>query len=326
MFGGGASSVDVLGVEHQELQTAGSRAPLPLRILFALGDFARRKPLGAAGGVLLVLLILVAIFGDVIAPYDPIQTHPAIRLTGPSLAHPFGADELGRDVLSRVISGTRPSIYTSVIVVALSGILGLLIGVASAYRGGVVDLMIQRCVDALMAFPGLILAMALLAVFSSGIHLGWATIPVVWKSIPVMVVITLVVLFIPTNSRVARAATFNVKFSQYVEAARAVGARPWRIILTHLVPNVLAPMIVITTAQLGGVILIEASLSFLGLGLPPPHPSLGGMLQGSGRQYMEQAPWLALFPGLAISASVLGVNLLGDAVRDVSDPRLRGSR
>lgn len=270
-----------------------------------------------------MLMIVMALGADWIAPYDPFRVETAIKLTGPSLEHPFGTDPLGRDVLSRVIHGARPSLYTGVIVVALGTFFGMLLGVTSAYYGGTFDLLIQRVVDAIMAFPGLIFALALVSIFSSGIHIWIIDLPLVWHQIPVVIVVVLTFLMIPTSSRIARGASLAIMNAQYVEAAQAIGCGPYRTMLRHVVPNIMASIIVVATVQLGAVILIEASLSFLGLGTLPPNPSWGGMLQGSGRSFFESAPWLAIFPGLAISLAVMGFNLFGDAMRDVLDPRLR---
>jgi peptide/nickel transport system permease protein len=295
------------------------------RIGRTIWDFARTKPLGAAGAAILLVMVIMAVGADLIVPYDPLAPQPRNQLAAPSLEHPFGTDNLGRDLLSRIIYGARPSLYTGLLVVFVSSALGMVLGITSAYLGGTFDLVVQRLVDGLMAFPGLILAMALLSVFSSGIHIWKIDLPLVWHSIPIMLVMTLIVLYVPSMSRVIRSATFGIMHMPYVEAARAIGVSSPRIILRHLLPNTMAPAIVIASAQLGGVILIEASLSFLGLGLPPPHPSWGSMLQGNGRRFMETAPWLAIFPGLAISLGVLAFNLFGDALRDVLDPRLRGT-
>ena len=287
--------------------------------------FCRHKPLGAAGGLLLLLLVVLALGAGVLSPQDPLTPAPLDRLGAPSLAHPFGTDHIGRDMLSRIIHGARPSLYTGLLVVTISSVIGLVIGVSSGYLGGRFDLIVQRLVDGLMAIPRLVFAMAMLTVFSSGIQVWKVDLPLVWKTIPLAVVVALSVLLAPTTVRVLRATTLSLTASPWVEAAQSTGASSLRIIFRHLAPNVMAPLIVIASAQLGSIILIEASLSFLGLGLPPPHPSWGGMLQSSGRQYMQAAPWLAIFPGLAISLGVLGFNLFGDALRDVLDPRLRGT-
>lgn len=287
--------------------------------------FAQQKPLGAAGAIVLVLMVILAVGADWIAPYDPIKTDTTVALDGPSLDHPFGTDQLGRDVFSRIIHGARTSLYTGLMVVAAASIIGMILGAASAYIGGYFDLVVQRFVDALLAFPGIVFALAFLTIFSSGLHVWIIDLPAVWQSTPLMIVIALTIIFIPGSSRIVRGATFAIINSQYVEAARAVGCTTPRIILRHLIPNIFPVVIVIASVQLGNVILIESSLSFLGLGLPPPNPSWGNMLQASGRQFMEIAPWLAIFPGIAISLAVLAFNLFGDALRDVLDPRLRGS-
>ncbi len=291
-----------------------------------LRTFARTKPLGAAGALVLVTMIVMALGADLIAPYDPLAIDTPIRLSAPSWDHFFGTDQLGRDLLSRIIHATRPSLYTGLIVVTATAFLGTVFGVTSAYFGGPYDLLLQRVVDAFQALPGLIFAMALVSLFSSGIHIWIISLPVVWHTIPLVIVAVLIILMTPSTIRVVRAATFGVLNNPYVDAANVIGCTRVRIIGRHLVPNIMAPIIVVASVQLGVVILIEASLSFLGLGLPPPHPSWGGMLQGDGRNYMTTAPWLAIFPGLAITSAVLAFNLFGDGVRDVLDPRMRGTR
>lgn len=287
--------------------------------------FARSKPLGAAGAIVLVLMVIMAVGADWIAPYDPVKPDTTVALNGPSLDHPMGTDQLGRDVFSRVVHGAKTSLYTGLMVVVAASLLGMVLGATSAYMGGYFDLIVQRFVDALLAFPGIVFSLTFLTIFSSGMHIGPIDIPAVWQSTPLMIVISLTIVFIPSSSRIVRGATFAIINSQYVDAARATGAPTPRIIVRHIIPNIFPVVIVIASVQLGNVILIESSLSFLGLGLPPPHPSWGGMLQASGRQFMEIAPWLAIFPGIAISLAVLAFNLFGDALRDVLDPRLRGS-
>lgn len=288
-------------------------------------NFARRKPLGAIGAAVLLLMLFTALAAPYVAPYDPIRPNPVDRLQGPSLDHFMGTDHLGRDVFSRVVYGARPSLYTGLLVVAITATIGLVLGVTSAYLGGLFDLIIQRFIDALIALPGIILAMALLSVFSSGLHIGPVHLPLVWHSIPLMVSAALCVILVPTTARVTRSATLSIAFSPYIEAAQSIGCSKTRIIGRHLIPNVLAPLIIVCSAQLGAIILVEASLSFLGLGLPPPNPSWGGMLQSEGRDYMRVAPWLAIYPGLAITIAVLAFNVFGDALRDVLDPRLRSA-
>ncbi len=299
------------------------RRALPSLVIRSVWRFARTNPLGAFGGAVLIFMVVLALGADWIAPHDPLGVDPPNQLTGPSLTHPFGTDNLGRDQLSRVIHGARPSLYTGLITIFTGSLLGMLLGVISAYIGGIFDLLVQRIVDALLAFPGLILAMALIAVFSSGIHIWFIDMPLVWHSIPVIVVVVLSFLMIPSTARIVRGAALGIVNLQYVEAARVLGASPVRLVLQHIVPNVFPVVIVIATVSLGYVVLIEASLGFLGLGTPPPNPSWGGMFSGIGRQYFETAPWLAIFPGVAISLAVLGFNLFGDAMRDVLDPRLR---
>jgi peptide/nickel transport system permease protein len=210
-------------------------------------------------------------------------------------------------------------------VVSVVAVFALLLGVTSAYLGGLFDLTIQRIVDAFIAFPSVLFSLTFLTIFRGGIPLGPIEIPPVKWSTPLMIVIALIIVQTPLSSRIIRGGTFGIINTPYVEAAKIIGASTPRIILRHLAPNVFPVVIVIASVQLGSIILIESALSFLGLGLPPPHPSWGGMLQGNGRQYMEIAPGLAIWPGVAISLAVLAFNLFGDALRDILDPRLRGA-
>jgi peptide/nickel transport system permease protein len=285
----------------------------------ALTRFATHKPLGAAGAVVLTGLFLIAIFATSIAPYPENAVFVGPALEGPSNTHWFGTDNLGRDLLSRVLVGARPSLYTGLLVVTVGVTLGTLLGVTSAYAGGVFDIGVQRIVDGFMALPGLVLALAVVAVIPA--NESWSRI----GGVHMPVAIALVVGSIPGTSRLIRSTALSLKQSAFVEAARTVGAGPGRIILRHIVPNVFAPAIVVASVQLGGVILAEASLSFLGLGAPPPDPTWGRTMSQEGRQFLEVAPWLAIFPGVAISLVVLAFNLLGDALRDVLDPRMRGT-
>lgn len=278
--------------------------------------FARTQPLGAGGAAILVVMVLLAVFANQLVPHDPLATKSAERLQGPSLSHLAGTDNLGRDVFSRVVWAARPSLFTGLIVVAFTASVGLVLGVVSAYVGGVFDLLFQRLIDAMQAFPGLVFAMAVVSALGNQIR---------WD-VPWSVVIALGLTFLPGTSRVIRGAALSTKNNVYVESARAVGASRTRIVFRHIAPNVMAPVIVVASVQLGAVILAESSLSFLGLGVAPPTPSWGGMLSTSGRRFFEVAPWLAIFPGIAISLAVLAFNLLGDSVQDVMDPRLRGSR
>jgi peptide/nickel transport system permease protein len=291
-------------------QPAAHRRSRLRRVLFALGRFARRKPLGAFGGAIVIAMMLMAVFAERIAPYGYDETIRGARMKAPGAAHWLGTDNLSRDIWSRVVYGARVSITVGFLTVGLAVLLATAIGVSSAYFGGALDLVIQRVVDAWLSFPYLIIILSVMAVLGPGLA---------------NVVVSLAVLIAATNSRVIRSATLGVLQHTYVEAARAMGCGHVRIILRHLLPNVAATIIILVTLGLGAVILAESALSFLGYGVPPPHPTWGGMLAGSGRTYMFRAPWMAVWPGVAISLAVFGFNMLGDALRDVLDPRLRGS-
>src|SRR6185503_190855 len=280
-----------------------------LNRLRTLWPTMRRKPLGAISAALIAVIVVPAIFADVLAPYDPLSARPEIRLAPPSWEHPFGTDDIGRDVLSRVIHGSRISLWVGLLAVGIGTIAGMIIGLVSGYCEGRTDLVLQRIMDGIQAIPGLVLALAIVSVLT--------------PNTPHAMIAT-AMLIIPGNSRIVRGAVLAAKQNRYVEAAQAIGCRHPRIILTHILPNVTAPILVIASIWLGNAILIEASLSFLGVGTQPPTPSWGLMLSSSGRAFMEQAPWLALFPGLAISLAVLGFNLFGDTLRDAWDPKLRG--
>ena len=275
----------------------------------ALWAVIRRKPLGAASAALIALIVLTAIFADVLAPYDPLAAQPEIRLSPPSWEHPFGTDDIGRDVFSRIIYGSRISLWVGLLAVGIGTVAGMIIGLLCGYCEGRTDLLLQRIMDGIQAIPGLVLALAIVSVLTP-------------NTTNAMLAIAMVI--IPGNSRIVRGAVLAAKQNRYVEAAHAIGCRHPRIILSHILPNVTAPILVVASIWLGNAILIEASLSFLGVGTQPPTPSWGLMLSSSGRAFMEQAPWLALFPGLAISLSVLGFNLFGDTLRDAWDPKLRG--
>jgi peptide/nickel transport system permease protein len=276
-----------------------------------LWRLVREKPLGAFGGMLVLVLMLCAIFAHWIAPYPYDETNVRQRLKPPGAQFYLGTDNLGRDVFSRIIYGARISVTVGFGAVTLSILLATLLGVASGYFGGKVDVFIQRVVDAAMAFPPLVLLLSIMAVLGPGL---------------LNIILVLGIIPSANRSRIIRSATLSAKENQYVEAARAVGASHLRIILCYVLPNIMAPIIVVATNALGAVILIEATLSFLGFGVPPPYPSWGEMLSGSGRSYMYKAPWMAVWPGVAISLAVFGFNMLGDALRDLLDPRLRGSQ
>src|SRR5438552_15224027 len=268
----------------------------------------KKKPLGAFSAMLLVVIVLMAIFADVLAPFDPIETRPEIRLSAPSRAHPFGTDDIGRDVLSRVIYGARISLWVGLLAVGIGTAAGMVIGLACGFWEGRVDMVLQRVMDAIQAIPGLVLALAIVAVL---------------KPSTTNAMLAIAVVIIPGNSRIVRGAVMSAKQNRYVEAAQALGCRQLHILLIHILPNVTAPILIIASIWLGNAILIEASLSFLGVGTQPPDPSWGLMLSSTGRAFMEQAPWLAIFPGLAISLAVFGFNLFGDTLRDAWDPKLR---
>jgi ABC-type dipeptide/oligopeptide/nickel transport system permease subunit len=274
----------------------------------ALWAAMKRKPLGAASAALLVVLVLSAVFADVLAPYDPLATQPEIRLAAPSRAHLFGTDDIGRDVLSRVIYGSRISLWVGLLAVGIGTVFGMIIGLLCGYCEGRVDLVMQRIMDAVQAIPGLVLALAIVSVL---------------KPNTTNAMLAIAVVIIPGNSRIVRGAVMSAKQNRYVEAAQAIGCRHPRIILSHILPNVTAPILIIASIWLGNAILIEATLSFLGLGTQPPTPSWGLMLSSTGRAFMEQAPWLAIFPGMAISLAVFAFNLFGDTLRDAWDPKLR---
>jgi peptide/nickel transport system permease protein len=271
--------------------------------------FATRHPLGAIGAVIMAVFVLVAVFADWIVAYSPLTTNAAMSLARPSTQHLLGADFMGRDIFSRIVYGARISLAVGIGSTTLGCVLGVILGLASGYIGGWVDLVSQRLVDILQALPLLVLALVMAA------SLG--------PSLP-NTIIAIAIPLIPYAARVVRANTLALREQPFVEAAKAVGMSELRIALRHVLPNTLAPLIVLATAQLGSAILTEASLSFLGLGIPEPYPSWGRMLSESAAEYVRTAPWLVVFPGLAISLVVFGTNLLGDALRDILDPRQRG--
>ena len=274
----------------------------------AAAVFARRRPLGALGALIVLLLILVAAFAPLIAPYDPLDTNFIAILRPPGPENLLGTDAFGRDLLSRLIYGARTALligFTSSIVGAT---LGMLLGTISAYFGGRTDLVLQRVLEIFLSFPIVVLAMAVVAVLGIGVQ---------------NVILAIIVPMVPQVARVIRASALSVREMPYVESARTVGAGDWRIIARHMLPNVLAPYLILLTAFLGQAILLEASLSFLGLGVAEPTAAWGLMLRGAGVQFAERAPWLAIAPGLAISITVFAFNVFGDALRDALDPRLQ---
>ena len=271
-------------------------------------DFGRRRTLGAAGAVVILLMMLAAALAGVIAPHDPYETSFLQQLKPPSGEHWLGTDAFGRDVLSRLIYGARTALKIGFGAAVTGASVGALLGVISAYFGGTIDLLLERLMDILISFPLLILALAVVTALGN-------------TDTNVIVAITLPI--IPRVARVIRASALSIRQMPYVEAARCLGASGRRIVLRHMLPNVMAPYLILVTAFLGQAMLSEAALSFLGLGVAEPTPAWGLMLRGASVQFVERAPWLAIAPGLAISLAVFAFNLVGDSLRDALDPRLR---
>ncbi len=280
---------------------------------FRLADFLIRllkeKPLGTFCGMIVLLLIFVAIFADALAPYPYKEMHLIDRLQGPSSQYLLGTDQAGRDLLSRLIIGARISVLVGLAATVLNVLIAVLIGGTSGFLGGKVDLAVQRFVDAWMAFPGLLLLLTIMSIVGKGL---------------LQIIVVLGVAGGISGSRVIRSAVIGIKENDYFLAAQAVGTPTSKILNHHVLPNIMAPVIIIFSINIGGVIMSLASLGFLGYGLPPTIPDWGGMLSREGRKYMEQAPWLALWPGLCLTIVVYSFNMFGDALRDLLDPRLRG--
>jgi peptide/nickel transport system permease protein len=300
-------------------ETTDSARLLPVRPLSPspVVTLLQRKPLGAIGGAIVVLLVLTAIFADQIAPYAYDVGQGIDRLQGPSLHHLLGTDNLGRDMFSRIVYGARISIAVGFGAVLIGTGLATLLGVVSGYFGGTFDLLFQRLIDIWIAFPALVLLISLVTILTTR-----DTDPVASIGI---VAVTLGVIVAASSSRVVRSAVISVRAMPYIEAARCVGCGHARIIARYVLPNVFPTVLILATVQLGGAILAETTVSFLGFGVKPPMPAWGSMLAGSGQAYFLVAPGLAIWPGLAISLAVFGFNMLGDALRDVLDPRLRGT-
>jgi peptide/nickel transport system permease protein len=273
-----------------------------------IGHFVRRYPLGAAGAIIMAFFVFGALFAGLITVHDPLQTDAPLSLARPSAAHWLGADFMGRDIYSRIVYGARISLAVGIGSTLLGCIFGIVIGLSSGYLGGWVDLLAQRLIDILQALPLLVLALVMAAALGPSLK---------------NTIIAIAIPLIPSVARVIRSNTLALRELPLVEAARAIGMSEFRIAVRHVLPNTLAPVIVLATAQLGAAILTEASLSFLGLGIPEPYPSWGRMLSESAAEYVRTAPWLVIFPGAAISLTVFGTNLLGDALRDILDPRQR---
>jgi peptide/nickel transport system permease protein len=271
-------------------------------------DFARQRPLGAIGAVIIVVMAALAATAGFLAPYDPLANDYGAMLSAPGAQHWLGTDAFGRDVLSRVIYGSRTALMVGFGASLIGASLGSLIGVGSAYFGGRTDLIVQRIMDVFFAFPVIILALVVVAVLGTGAG---------------NVILAIATPMVPRCARVVRSSALSVREMPYVDAARAAGFNHGRIILRHMLPNVMAPLLIMTTAFLGEAILLEASLSFIGLGVQEPTAAWGLMLRGAAVEFAESAPWMAIFPGLAISLAVFGFNLFGDSLRDALDPRLR---
>ncbi|MDP2919243.1 MAG: ABC transporter permease [Dehalococcoidia bacterium] len=269
----------------------------------------KQKPLGTVGGVIVLLLLLTGIFAELVAPFGYNDIYVGGRLEPPSARHFLGTDQIGRDLFSRIIFGARISMYVGIGASTIGVAMATLIGIISGFSGGRVDIVIQRIVDAWMCFPALFITLTIMAIVGPGV---------------VQIIVVLGILYGVGASRIVRSAVIAIKNNVYVEAAKAIGCTTPKTLVRHILPNVMAPIIILFTINMGAAILAEASISFLGFGIPPPTPSWGGMLSGEGRRYMLQATWMAIFPGIALSIVVYGINMLGDALRDLLDPRLRG--
>jgi peptide/nickel transport system permease protein len=271
----------------------------------------REKPLGAIGGGVFLLFLLCGLLADVLAPYSMNDTNLLVRLQSPSWEFPFGTDHLGRDVLSRVLIGAQLSMLVGFLAAGLATIISIVVGVLSGYFGGRVDMLIQRFVDAWMTFPDLLILIVVISILGPGMP---------------QIIIVLGFLYGIAGSRIVRGSVVSVKETMYTHAAQSMGASTWRILVRHILPNIMPVVIVLFTTRVGATILAEAGLSFLGLGVPPPSPTWGSMLSGTGRTYMYLGPWLALAPGLCLTIVVFAINVYGDALRDLIDPRMRGAR
>ncbi|MGA3005622.1 MAG: ABC transporter permease [Acetobacteraceae bacterium] len=270
--------------------------------------FCRRQPLGTFGLALVLIIAVTGIFAEILAPYNPTANDFGAMTEAPSINHWLGTDQFGRDLLSRIIYGARTALIVGLSSAFVGGTLGLVLGVGSAYFGGLIDMLMQRLFDIVMAFPLIIMALAIVSIFGTGVQ---------------NVIIAITIPLIPRCARVVRSAALVIREVPYVDAARACGFSAPRIILRHMVPNVMAPFLIMVTAFVGQAILAEASLSYLGLGVQEPVAAWGLMLQGGAEEYASTAPWIAIFPGVAIMLAVLGINLFGDALRDTLDPKLR---
>ncbi|GAA7767412.1 ABC transporter permease [Cupriavidus sp. SHE] len=299
-----AVSPSIVAAQAPPASRRRSRFPM-LRRLF------RDKPLGAAGAVICAIFLFCGVFAGWLAPYGVNEINMMARLQPPSWAHLFGTDNLGRDIFSRCLYGAQLSVVIGLSAATLATLVSLVLGILCGYLGGKLDLVVQRMVDAWMSFPDLIILIVVVSVLGPG---SW------------QIVCTLGLLLGIGGSRIVRGAVVSVRENMYVHAAQSIGASTSRILWRHILPNVLPPVIVLFTTRVGTAILAESGLSFLGLGVPPPAPTWGGMLSGDGRTFMFQGPWLALAPGICLTVVVYAINVYGDAMRDLLDPRLRGGR
>lgn len=290
--------------------------PVPYRIPKRRGPvltFIVQQPLGAIGLVAIVAMVLASVFAEVVAPYDPLEVNYAAILAAPSADYWFGTDAFGRDILSRVIYGARTALAVGVLSSLIGCSIGTLLGAASAYFGGTIDLVVQRFVDIMLAFPIIVLALVVVAALGKNVIAG----------IDVNLIIAISIPIIPKVARVARSSALSVRQMPYIDAARAAGFSHRRIVMRHMIPNIMAPVLILFTAFIAQAILLEASLSFLGLGVTEPTAAWGLMLSGNSADFYEQAPWVIIFPGLAISFAVFAFNLFGDSLRDWLDPKLK---
>lgn len=306
-----------------DLELAPTKAPRrPGGIADVVRRLIREKPLGLLGAIIVIVIALAAV-GASLVPYGPNELGAGTRLASPSLSHPLGTDNLGRDVFARVIYGARVSMWVGLLAVFTSVLLSVTIGTLSGYFGGWLDIILQRGVDAFIAFPGLIFLLSVITIFRDS-HAPGLPDEGIFSTQVILLIISIGILLGVGASRIIRSTVLTVKGLTYIEASRSVGCGHLRMIFVHVLPNVLPPVITLATLGFGTAILFEASLSFLGFGVPPNVPSWGGMLNREARAFMTQAPWLALGPGITLSLAVFGFNMLGDALRDLLDPRLRG--
>jgi len=273
-----------------------------------LWSLCRKQPLGTAGALVVIVMAFAATFANVLTPFDPELNSLEDMLTPPNAEYFMGTDEFGRDILTRILYGARTALFIGLTAAFLGATGGLVVGVASAYFGGIFDLIVQRIVDVFIAFPLIIMALAVVATLGPGVE---------------NVIVAITIPFIPQCARVVRSSALSIREIPYVDAARALGYGHARIILRHMAPNVMAPFLIMLTAFVGQAILLEAVLSYLGMGVQDPTPAWGLMLKGGAEEFLESAPWLSIFPGLAISIAVFGFNLFGDGLRDLLDPKLR---